>query len=161
MRICHVSGHNRSKKHQRAVTHALEHVEAGSPHASKPSALETDVDMLDPPTLFSLLDSDSTAPPENSAFSPENITGATEDDHFEVPIGDLWDSTVTEHTIGSDYYEEILAALRRGELLFSCPLEPLMEEIGVELDNDLAIEVDDTVFDILGKLYHIYFSFLH
>lgn len=36
-----------------------------------------------------------------------------------------------------------------------------MEEIGVELDNDLAIEVDDTVFDILGKLYHIYFSFLH
>ncbi|KAG1900387.1 uncharacterized protein F5891DRAFT_1128572 [Suillus fuscotomentosus] len=114
MRICHVSGHDQSKKHQRAVTRALECVEAGN--------------------------SDSTAPPENSAFSLENITGATEDDHLEVPIGDLWDSTVTEHTIGSDYYEEILAALRRGESLFSCPLEPLMEEIGVELDNDLAIE---------------------
>ncbi|KAG1898289.1 uncharacterized protein F5891DRAFT_933095, partial [Suillus fuscotomentosus] len=52
-----------------------------------------------------------------------------------------------------DYYEEILAALRRGESLFLCPLEPLMEEIGVELDNDLAIEVDDTILDILGKLY--------
>jgi len=88
----------------------------------------------------------------------DNVTG--------FPFEELWGETASAHTfMHIDYYEEMQAALQRGESLFTCPLPPSStDEMGIEMDEDDGIddglEPDNHGIDISRK-YYIHFTFTH
>ncbi|EGO26853.1 hypothetical protein SERLADRAFT_436680 [Serpula lacrymans var. lacrymans S7.9] len=80
--------------------------------------------------------SSSTAKPFTS-YEPSDIP---------VPLQDLWTSFSGTRTYKlqtlADIYDELCGAINKGESLFSCPLRPATEEIGIECDdNNFGINI--------------------
>ncbi|KAG2097248.1 uncharacterized protein F5147DRAFT_747487 [Suillus discolor] len=119
--------------------------------------------MLEPSDL-TLHDEPSWGQPPSDPMS-ENVTPPltdtinddAEDDESYFPIKELWHGTASACTfLHVDYYEEMQAALQRGESLFSCPLPPSSDELGMETDDidmnlDDGLEPDNHGIDLSGK----------
>jgi len=91
-------------------------------------------------------------------------TTIEEDKDEELPIADLWSKYQTEQTIQSydDYFEEMQNLMEQGESLFTCPILPTHDELGIETDEG---DVYDTIGDdnmgieIPGKQFYYYTFF--
>ncbi|KAG1720473.1 hypothetical protein EDB19DRAFT_1917941 [Suillus lakei] len=142
MHQCHIDGHNKSKKHQRHLSHALHHSRASPPPNSKHNV---DFDMIEPSDSTSHDDHGNTSwgqPPSDlitEKVTPPPMDTANDDmqdNNSYFPLEELWCGTASAHMfLHADYYEEMQAALWRGESLFSCPLPPSSDKLGMETDG--------------------------
>jgi hypothetical protein len=168
MRQCHIAAHDRTKKHRRNLSHALCHS-----HATPPPSFESniDFDMLEPSNL-TLHDEPSWGQPPSDPMSENatppltnTINDDAEDDESYFPIEELCHATASARTfLHADYYEEMQAALQRGESLFSCPLPPSSDELGMETDDvdlDNGLELDNHGIDLSGMYSLFYIHTYH
>lgn len=169
MRQCHIAAHDRTKKHRRHLSHALRRSRATPPPSFEPNI---DFNMLEPSDSTShnepsggQLPSDQMS--ENATPPPMGPVNDVVEDESYFPIEELWHGTASARTfLHADYYEEMQAALQRGESLFSCPLPPSSDELGMETDDvdaDLSdgLESDNYGIDLSGMYSLFYLHIYH
>jgi len=85
--------------------------------------------------------SSSTPPSPSATFSPDVC-----DEQF--PLSQLWDPSIRMFANEElDLYSEFIAARERGDPLFTCPLHPLADEIGLDCD-DMQDPLGDNEFGL-------------
>ncbi|KAG1835011.1 hypothetical protein DFJ58DRAFT_735640 [Suillus subalutaceus] len=159
MRQCHIAAHDGTKKHQWNLSHALCCSHATPPPSSEPNI---DFNMLEPSDSTSHNEPSCSQLPSDQmsddATPPlmDPVNNNVEDDESYFPIEELWHGAASACTfLHAYYYEEMQAALQRGELLFSCPLPPSSDELGMETDDvdadfDDGLELDNYGIDLSG-----------
>jgi hypothetical protein len=95
------------------------------------------------------------------------VNDDVENDESYFPIEELRHGAASARTfLHADYYEEMQAALQRGESLFSCPLPPSSDELGMETDDvdvdfDDGLESDNYGIDLSGTYSLFYLHIYH
>ncbi|KAG1765890.1 hypothetical protein EV702DRAFT_1283028 [Suillus placidus] len=137
MKTCHVAEHCATKIHKDSLI--LITVTVTSPHSrcSFPPGLRYS-------TTGRPRETDNT-------FLP--LVMSTEDDDsghdHELELPQLWDPSTRMFALEEpDLYSELIAARNRGDALFTCSLQPLADELGLDDDDMLDPPPDDNEFGL-------------
>ncbi|KAG1889162.1 hypothetical protein F4604DRAFT_1915008 [Suillus subluteus] len=150
MKACHVADHCATKLHKDSFILSLCTQEKKncplpaqslSPHLTPAahSRLAYDIPPLEDPER-------PTTP------SPPSVTSTEDDDndHDHEQLLQLWDTSTQMFMIEEpDLYSELIAAQNQGDTLFTCSLQPLADELGLDDDDMLDPPPGDNEFGLL------------
>ncbi|KAG2132739.1 uncharacterized protein EDB93DRAFT_1255149 [Suillus bovinus] len=161
MKTCHVAEHCATKIHKDSLILSLRTQEkkicslpAQSPSPSPPLT----------PAAHSRMDYDipPLEDPERPITPSFPLVMSTEDDDsghdHELELPQLWDPSTRMFALEEpDLYSELIAARNRGDALFTCSLQPLADELGLDDDDMLDPPPDDNKFGLFleGEEDHI------
>ncbi|KAG1863736.1 hypothetical protein F4604DRAFT_1929149 [Suillus subluteus] len=149
MKACHVAEHCATKLHKDSFILSLRTQEK-----KNRSLLARSLSPPLTPAAHSRLTYDL-SPPEDperpTTPSPPSVTSAEDDDndHDHEQLPQLWDPSTQMFAIEEpDLYSELIAARNRGDTLFTCSLQPLADELGLDDDDMLDPPPDDNEFGL-------------